>query len=179
MDKVFISLPKKGGRAYPNGGTEKIWMTEIARKLKARLSEQNIEVVWPEEEQPLPAMLRQCNEREYDLHLALRSGSAPEEEGRRKGARILYYSRSKKGEAFARKLVMHYREVYPEPQRVDCRAVTGLDELSKTKATALLIETAYHDNPQDEIWLTSHTEEIAEAIAAGVADIFKAEKTHA
>ncbi len=179
VKKVYIRLPKNNGSRYPNGGNEKEWMTQIAHKLASCLKDKEITCEIAGEGKPLQTLIRESNEGEYDLHLALRSQAAPAEQGCRKGAQILYYSRGKNGSPYAKALAKQYRSIYPQPELVTVKAAAALDELRKTKATALLLETAYHDNPQDEIWLTSHTTEIAEAIAKGIANAFQQENEYA
>ena len=47
---------------------------------------------------------------------------------------------------------------------------TTLVELRRTKAPAVLVEVAYHDNVEDANWIINNIEEIAENLALSVAD---------
>ena len=47
---------------------------------------------------------------------------------------------------------------------------TTLFELRRTRAVAILVEVAYHDNVEDANWITNNIEEIAENLALSVAD---------
>ena len=48
---------------------------------------------------------------------------------------------------------------------------TSLVELRRTKAPAVLVEVAYHDNVDDANWITSNIEEIAENLSLSLADV--------
>jgi len=55
---------------------------------------------------------------------------------------------------------------------VDTVPNTTLAELTKTNAPAVLVELAYHDNPQDEVWITNNIEGIARNLAQSVCEYF-------
>ena len=50
---------------------------------------------------------------------------------------------------------------------------TTLAEVTKTNAPAVLIETAYHDNPQDAEWIRTHIQEMAANLVKSLTDIFE------
>lgn len=170
MCSVYISLPIKKGGEYPNGGDENFWMSKIGHKLASDLCD-NINSVISPQEMRLPAIIRNSNAGNHDIHLALRSKSS-QESGRFKGAHILYFSNSEKGKAYAEIIADEYRKIYPEPNLVSVSSNSVLDELKLTHAPAVMIQTAYHDNPQDEIWLTNNTDEIAHSLSLALRKIF-------
>ena len=49
---------------------------------------------------------------------------------------------------------------------------TSLGEVSKTKAPAVLVEFAYHDNPEDAAWIRANISQMAEAVARAVTRYF-------
>ena len=49
-------------------------------------------------------------------------------------------------------------------------ATTRLAEIVKTSAPAVLVEIAYHDNPQDEAWIRNNTGLIAQNLALSVCE---------
>lgn len=176
MDRIYVSLPKRK-RVYPNGGDEIFWMNKIADQLQRELLLSPIETIISPQEVGLPAVIRQSNALGVSLHIALRSAeSEAMRKGMQKGACVFYYEHDDKGKKYAKLLADCYREIYPEPSLVRTSAVTAWDELRKTRAISLLVETAYHDNPQDEIWLTNSTAIIAKALAKGIHQIFNASK---
>lgn len=48
----------------------------------------------------------------------------------------------------------------------------SLAELSRTKAPAVLIELAYHDNPEEAQWIRDNIGNIAENLALSVTEFF-------
>ena len=48
----------------------------------------------------------------------------------------------------------------------------SLAELRRTKAPAVLIETAYHDNREDAKWIRDNIDTIARALAKSAAQYF-------
>ena len=50
-----------------------------------------------------------------------------------------------------------------------------LAELRRTKAPAVLIETAYHDNREDAKWIRDNIDTIARSLAKSVAQYFNLE----
>ena len=49
---------------------------------------------------------------------------------------------------------------------------TALGEVAQSKAPAVLLELAYHDNAQDEAWIKGSIPQIAWAIALSIAQYF-------
>ncbi|WP_099205034.1 N-acetylmuramoyl-L-alanine amidase [Scatolibacter rhodanostii] len=174
MAKIYISLPRKRNRQYPNGGDESFWMSEMAQLIANDLANKGVICVISPEELKMPALIRDANADTYDLHLALRSNEAClHYKGRRKGAQFFYYEHDTKGKEIAQSIAESYKKIYPEPNLVQVDSVTALDELRKTKATAILAELIYHDNPQDEIWLTHHTDEIAKNLSRSIYSVLE------
>ena len=62
------------------------------------------------------------------------------------------------------------KEIYPLPDRVQTIPTTVLGEIVKTKAPAILIELAYHDNPDDADWIRENIDLIAENLAVSLGD---------
>ena len=63
----------------------------------------------------------------------------------------------------------NYKEIYPLPDRVRTVASSQLAELKRTKAPAVLIETAYHDNLADAEWIQENIGEIGRNLSQSVA----------
>ena len=73
---------------------------------------------------------------------------------------------------FADMLAENYKKIYPDPDKVKTVPTTSLGEIRRTTAPAVLIETAYHDNPEDEQWIKENIDLIAETLAMTVAEFF-------
>ena len=49
---------------------------------------------------------------------------------------------------------------------------SSLYEIIRTNAPAVLLEVAFHDNPEDATWIINNEEQIAEAIVTGINNYF-------
>ena len=69
-------------------------------------------------------------------------------------------------------LAENYKTIYYDPDKVRIVPTTSLGEIRRTTAPAVLIETAYHDNPEDEEWIKNNIDNIARVLAMTVTDFF-------
>ena len=107
----------------------------------------------------------------YGLHLAIHSNAAPESlAGMLRGPDVYYYKDSARGRAAAEIFTNNLKLIYPIPSLSTVVPTTSLVELRRTRATAVLVEIAYHDNIDDANWIISNIEEIAANLALSVAD---------
>lgn len=51
-------------------------------------------------------------------------------------------------------------------------ATQSLGEVNQTRAPAVLVELAYHDNPEDAMWISANLPSIGENLASSVAEFF-------
>ncbi len=101
-------------------------------------------------EMPLWKIINDANGQDYNLHLAIHSNASPDAQaGKNTGVQIYYYPTSERGKRFAEIIAENYRPIYREPMNIKLVPNANLAELRKTKAPAVLIETAYHDNRAD------------------------------
>ena len=108
----------------------------------------------------------------YDFHLAIRASAAPENlSGRIQGPNVYYYRDSAQGRAAAEIFANNLKLIYPYPELVKIVPTTTLVELRRTKAPAVLVEVAYHDNVDNANWITSNIEPIAENLSLSLADV--------
>ena len=89
--------------------------------------------------------------------------------GKNTGVQIYYYPTSERGKRFAEIIAENYRPIYREPMNIKLVPNANLAELRKTKAPAVLIETAYHDNRADARWIRDNLDNIARALSKSVA----------
>lgn len=171
MPKIYLSPSIQPYNQYPNGGDEQYWMNKIADAMVPYLNASGIEFVRNTPNTNVGTAIRESNDGYYDLHLALHSNAAPPElEGKIKGPDVYYYEYSQRGKQAAEIFAENLRKIYPEPDLVSVVPTTTLAELSKTNAPAVLVELAYHDNPQDEVWITNNIGEIAKNLAQSTAE---------
>ncbi len=171
MPKLYLDPPVKPGAEYPNGGNEQYWINKIADAMKLLFPEYGVEITCSAPNMSEKTAIRLANAENCDLYLALRSRQAPAgSAGPVKGLDVCYYEYSAAGKQAAETFAGRLKEIYPEPGLVGARPSTGLPELRETQAPALLIKLIYHDNPQDEAWLTNSTDQIAGQLVKAAAE---------
>lgn len=170
MPKIYLSPSTQEFNNYLNGGTEEEYMNKLADIMEPYLLSSGISFTRNTPEMTAASSIRQSNEGNYDLHLALHSNAAPEFlAGKLRGTDVYYYPRSVKGKEAADIIAKNYKKIYPQPNLVKAIPTTNIGEVRRTKAPAVLIETAYHDNPEDEKWLKESLEPIAINLVKSVA----------
>ncbi len=169
MPSVYLSPSTQEFNTYFSGGSEEYYMNLLADYVEDYLIEKGIDVVRNDRNKPLADAINESNSGNYDLHLALHSNSSPPEfGGRLQGPDIYYYPGSEKGKMFADILEKNIKTIYPNSRLVNTLPSTELGEIRLTKAPAVLIETAYHDNPADEAWIKNNLPLIGKVIADSV-----------
>lgn len=171
MPSVFISPSTQEFNPYVDGGNEEYYMNLIADELIPYLLASGITVNRNNPDESLGRAIALSNEQRYDLHLALHSNAAPESlAGKLSGTDVYYYPTSTKGRQAADIIAANFKAIYPKPNLVNTKTSTSLAELRRTKAPAVLIEIAYHDNPQDAQWIRENIGEIAKNLALSVTE---------
>lgn len=171
MPSVFISPSTQEFNPYVDGGNEEYYMNLIADELIPYLLASGITVNRNNPDESLSRAIALSNEQRYDLHLALHSNAAPENlAGKLSGTDVYYYPTSTKGRQAADIIAANFKAIYPNPNLVNTKTSTSLAELRRTKAPAVLIEIAYHDNPQDAQWIRENIGKIAKNLALSVTE---------
>lgn len=170
---IYLSPSTQDWNHYVNGGTEEYYMNLIADAMEPYLRSSGIRFVRNTPDMTAASSIRQSNQGNYDLHLALHSNAAPEAEaGQRQGVEVYYYPTSTKGKRAADIIASNLQEIYPNPQNVRTIPTTRLGEVSKTRAPGVLIEFAYHDNLEDALWIQNNIEAIAQNVVQSLCDYF-------
>jgi N-acetylmuramoyl-L-alanine amidase len=171
MPSVFLSPSTQESNPYINGGSEEYFMNLVADAVEPYLRASGITYARNSPEQTLSQAIAQSNAGNYDLHLAIHSNAAGSaNSGNVRGTDVYYYPTSVKGKRAADIIVENYKDIYPLPERVKTVASAALAELRRTKAPAVLIETAYHDNREDARWIRDNLDNIARALSKSVAE---------
>lgn len=171
MPSVFISPSLQEFNPYVDGGNEEYYMNLVADELIPYLVASGITVGRNSPEQTLRQAINQSNAGTYDLHLALHSNAAPPSlAGTLRGTDVYYYPTSTQGAKAANIIADNFKAIYPNPNLVKTVANANLAELRLTKAPAVLIEVAYHDNPQDAQWIRDNIGNIARNLALSVTE---------
>lgn len=171
MPKIYLSPSAQEFNRYVDGGTEEYYMNLVADAIEPYLNASEIDFSRNQPEMPLWQIINDANGQDYDLHLAIHSNASPEAQaGQNTGVQIYYYPTSQKGKHFAEIIADNYRKIYREPMNVRLVPSAQLAELRRTKAPAVLIETAYHDNVDDARWIRDNIDNIARALSKSVAE---------
>ena len=171
MPKIYLSPSVQEFNHYIDGGNEEYYMYLIADAMEPYLTASGIDFDRNQRDKTLSQIIADSNAQDYDLHLAIHSNASPESQaGQNTGAQIYYYPTSKKGRRFAEIILGNYAPVYREPGNTKLVPSSSLAELKRTKAPAVLIETAFHDNPDDARWIRDNIDNIARSLSKSVAD---------
>ena len=176
MPSIYLSPSTQEWNSYIIGGTEEYYMNLLADALVPYLRSNAIRFTRNTPDMTAGSSIRQSNEGNYDLHLALHSNAAPEgRSGAVRGADIYYYPSSQSGQRAAQDIANRLQYIYPIPERVRIVPSTTIGEVRLTNAPSVLAEVAYHDNEEDANWIVQNIDPIAQAIAMGLTDYFGTE----
>ena len=169
MPIIYLSPSTQEGNYYVNGGTEEEYMNLLADKMVPYLDASGIRYTRNTPDMTAASSIAASNAGNYDLHLALHSNAAPESlSGKLQGTDVYYYTGSTQGRRAAEVLAENFKKIYPDPSKVRAVPTTSLVELTKTNAPAVLMEIAYHDNPEDARWIKENIQAIAANIVQGL-----------
>ena len=83
-----------------------------------------------------------------------------------------YYDGSAKGKRAAEIIANNFKAIYPDPNKVKTVPTTTLAELKQTRAPAVLLEAAYHDNSADAQWIRDNIDNIARNLVLSLTEYF-------
>ncbi|MDO4286927.1 MAG: N-acetylmuramoyl-L-alanine amidase [Eubacteriales bacterium] len=174
MPTVFLSPSTQEFNPFYDGmGSEEYYMNLIADAMVPYLEASGITVVRNTTEDTALTSAQKSNAANADFHLAIHSNAAPESlAGQLRGTDVYYYTGSTQGQRAAEIFANNFSLISPTPQLVDTIPTTRLAELRRTAAPAILIEVAYHDNPDDANWIRANIRDIARNLAVSTADYF-------
>lgn len=171
MPTVYLSPSLQEFNPYNGGGNEEYYMNLVADDMEPYLRASGINYNRNSPEMSLRQAIDQSNAGNNDVHLALHSNASPAATaGQNKGADIYYYPTSVNGERLANIIAENYRKIYP--YSVDVIPTTSLAEVRSTRVPSVLIETAYHDNPEDANWIRNNINNIARNLSQSLAQYF-------
>ncbi len=173
MPIIYLSPSTQEFNPYVDGGNEEYYMNLVADAMVPYLNATGIEYVRNTPEMTAATSIVASNAGNYDLHLALHSNAAAgTNAGKIRGTEVYYYPTSQNGQRAAEIIANNLKLIYPIPQNVRTISTTRIGEVSKTKAPSVLIEFAFHDNPEDAEWIRNNINEIAENVVLSLADYF-------
>ena len=171
MASVFLSPSTQEFNQYVTGNNEEYYANLITDAMLPYLRASGITYGRNDPSGTVSTSISISNSGNYDLHLAIHSNAAPESlAGRIQGSDVYYYRDSIRGKQAAEIFANNLKLIYPNPSLVTAVPTTTLVELRRTRAVAVLVEVAYHDNVDDANWIISNIGNIARNLALSVAD---------
>ncbi|MBQ4569822.1 MAG: N-acetylmuramoyl-L-alanine amidase [Ruminococcus sp.] len=171
MPTVYLSPSLQESNPYVGGGNEEYYMNLVADAMEPYLRASGINFVRNDPQDSLSKTIADSNAGNYDLHLAIHSNaSSADRAGNATGVQVYYYPSSSRGERFANVIADNYKGLYYDPSKVTTIPTTSLAEVRRTKAPAVLVETAFHDNPNDAQWIRENIDGIARNLSKSIAD---------
>ncbi len=173
MPRIYLSPSTQESNLYVSGGSEEYYMNLLADELTPYLRANTIAYTRNTPQMTAVSSVRQANQGNYDFYLALHSNAAgPANTGRVRGSLAFYYPGSQNGRRAADIFVENLRQIYPLLGSVRTVATTTLYEVVRSRAPAVLLELAYHDNPQDAAWIVGNLPAIASNLAVSLTQYF-------
>ncbi len=173
MPSIYLSPSTQQNNPYVIGGNEEQYMNRIADAMEPYLRSTGISFTRNNPDETVSQAIAASNAGDYDLHLALHSNAAGEANaGQVRGTDVYYYPGSAAGQRAADVLAAYFKRIYPLPDRVRTLPTTALAEVVRTRAPAVLMEIAYHDNVEDATWIRDNIDAIARNLVQGLAAYF-------
>ena len=173
MPTIYLSPSTQEFNPYVNGGNEEYYMNLITDAMIPYLEATGINYVRNTPDMTAASSIRASNAGNYDFHLALHSNAVGgENSGSATGSQVYYYPYSENSRRAADIFANNLKLIYPNPSKVTAIPTTSLGEVARTRAPAVLIEYAFHDNEQDANWIKNNINFIAENTVASLADYF-------
>lgn len=172
MPIIYLSPSTQEFNPYVGGGNEELYMNLIADAMEPYLTASGIRFVRNTPDMTAATSIAASNMGNYDLHLALHSNASGSVSGSARGSEVYYYPTSIQGKRFADIAAKNLQLIYPLPNGVRTVPTTTLGEVRRVKAPGVLIEIAYHDNPQDADWIRNNIDAIAQNLVLSLTEFF-------
>ena len=174
MPSIYLSPSTQEYNLYYDGnGSEEYYMNLIADAMEPYLVSSGIEFTRNTPEMTAASSIRASNEGNYDAHIALHSNAAPPNlAGQLRGTDVYYSPNSMRSREIADLMVANLKTIYPNPNDVRAVPTTSIGEVSRTRAPAVLIEFAYHDNPTDAEWIRNNIQTIGRTVVLALTEYF-------
>lgn len=172
MPNIYLSPSTQEFNPYVGGGNEEYYMNLIADAMEPYLVASGIQFTRNTPDMTAASSIAASNAGNYDLHLALHSNAVGSGNTTVRGTEVYYYPSSVQGKRFADIAANNLQLIYPLPDRVRTVPTTRLGEVARVRAPGVLIELAYHDNPQDADWIRNNINAIAENLVLSLTEFF-------
>lgn len=173
MPTIYLSpSTQEFNTFYDSSGSEEYYMNLIADAMEPFLYASGIDFVRNTPDMTAASSIRESNAGNYDFHLALHSNASGGTYGAVTGSEVYYSPVSQDGRRAADIIANNLKLIYPNANKVRTIATTSLGEVARTRAPAVLIEFAFHDNPSDAEWIKNNITNIAENVVLSLTDYF-------
>ena len=173
MPIIYLSPSTQESNLFVNGGSEEFYMNKIADAMIPYLTASGIRYIRNTPQMTAASSIAASNAGNYDLHVGLHSNAAPDARyGTVRGSIVFYYPTSTQGRRAAEIMANNLRSIYPIPSLVRAQASTTIGELRRTRAPAVFLEVAYHDNTNDATWIKNNIDPIAKNIVLSLTEYF-------
>lgn len=172
MPSIYLSPSTQEFNPYVIGGNEEYYMNLIADAMEPYLYATGISFTRNTPDMTAASSIAASNLGNYDLHLALHSNASGTVAGSARGSEVYYYPSSINGRRAAEIIANNLQIIYPLPDKVRTVPTTAIGEVRRTRAPAVLIEFAYHDNYDDAVWIRDNINAIAQNVVISLADYF-------
>ena len=173
MPIIYLSPSTQEFNYYVNGGTEEYYMNLLADQMVPYLDASGIRYSRHTPDMTAASAIAASNAGNYDLHLSLHSNAAAgDQAGKVRGSIAFYYPGSEEGRRAAQLIVDALKTIYHDPNLVRIQPTTSLGEVAKVRAPAVLLEVAFHDNPEDAAWIKNNLHKIARMIVLALTEFF-------
>ena len=174
MPIIYLSPSTQEFNYYVNGGTEEYYMNLLADKMVPYLDASGIRYARNTPDMTAASSIAASNAGDYDLHLALHSNAAAgDQAGKARGSIAFYYPASEKGRRAAQLIAEGLKAIYPDPNLVRTQPTTSLGEVARVRAPAVLLELAFHDNPEDAAWIKENLDRVARSLVLSLTEFFE------
>ena len=173
MPVIYLSPSTQEKNYYVSGGTEEQFMNLLADKMEPFLDASGIRYVRNTPNMTAVSSIAASNRGNYDLHVALHSNAAPEDRyGTVRGSIVFYYPGSREGQRAAEIIADGLKAIYPLPNLVRAEGTTAIGEVRRVRAPSVLLELAFHDNPDDASWIKNNLDAIARNLVLSLTEYF-------
>lgn len=172
MPRIYLSPSTQEFNPYVGGGNEEYYMNLLADAMEPYLVASGIQFTRNSPTGTAADAIAESNRGNYDFHLALHSNASGLSDGSVRGAEFYYYPGSANGRRFADIAAENFKIIYPLPNQVRTVPTTSLGEVARVKAPAVLVEVAYHDNPQDAEWIRNNIDAMAANLVYSLTEYF-------
>ena len=172
MPIIYLSPSTQEFNPYNGGGNEEYYMNLIADEMEPYLAASGIQFVRNTPQMTAASSIRASNSGNYDLHFSIHSNATGTGNGERRGSEVYFYPSSARSRQLADIVARNLQLIYPIPNGVKTVPTTTLGEVARTKAPSVLVEIAYHDNPQDAQWIRENIDAIAANLVYSITEYF-------